>query len=47
MAAAANTAATHKLGNWEEFSANWPVDGGKDLAKMLKGGVVAPVRLEA
>ena len=44
MAAAhTNTAAAHKLGSWDDFSSNWPVDGGKDLSKALGGGVTAPV----
>lgn len=41
-----NTSATHKFGAWSVFSENWPVDGGKDLAKALKGDVVAPVRMK-
>lgn len=45
--AAANTAASHKFGDWETFADNWPIEGGSDLRKMLGGAVPVPVRAGA
>ena len=45
--AAANTAASHKFGDWDTFAENWPIEGGSDLREMLGGAVPLPTTEDA